>query len=353
MIELPGAIQDGINATHAAKIKELTARLDKLDDNQPAPAPLSIPPTNGKIPIWMNVAPPFHHKPEYEPLLAKFGTVRFMKWMLRGDSSIGDTKIVDICKRNNIRPWINIDFTKDKKTLRKQADEYTGLNPIVEMGNEIWQGEWQNKIFNEAGISDRKTPANQAKFFDEWARQHDRIVRIWTNSSTKLYAIVLCAQENNPRVAREMCERLPDQFDALACTAYFGNKTIWQRTDTPAIFIGRALDDLPSIRGKNRIEHVDIAREYGAEPWIYEAGPHITISNKRNLTTELVHAINDNPAMKVAVLANIKHCEDARLKNYTAFNFIMPQIDNSGFRHFNNDGMATPKGQALLDYISN
>jgi hypothetical protein len=333
--------------------------------------------------VWMPGFAPGepNHGHKFHPLfierLRPFNVIRFMDWqdvnnafnrrwatrILPGDPQGGlDVAVehmIDLANTLKADPWFCISHLADEDYTRNFARMVRdNLHPdatiYIEWSNEVW-----NTTFSQSRWSRDQAAARGVTYHQVWAEQARRHFAIWHEvfgDQKHRIVRVLAAQENNPWVAEQLIRHWNGEFDAISCTAYFGNRIESTNLD---VIMQQAIADIWGQRGHNRARHGQLAREQSqalGRPirfLAYEAGHHITTYGRFNQFTEPFKQVQYHPAMYGALQDNMFQFEQAGGSLYVAYYFVGPNSHFGAWGHLEHMDQPLDEAQkfrAVSDY---
>ena len=339
------------------------------------------------LPGTADLDTPFN--PIYLQRLRPFKVIRFMDWQRTNNNKIVTwddrptlqneitdgqgvalPRMVDLANELEIDPWFCMPHMADDNFIKQFATYVRdNLNPnskiYIEYSNEVWNGAFAQHRYIMAAAKEKAAATGDEKYnwLDEWAAQISRTFNIWQEvfeEQPHRLIRVVASQEVNPWLSSNLTRRVgKGNFDALATTAYFGNRPgrgkvlqipNFQARPLAIQLVAGALNQLNEQRAPARIKQGEIAREYEIPYITYEAGQHIVPGS--DTARQAVDLAQQLPEMYQAYLQNIQTFKDAGGSLYMAFNFVQPSTNFGSWGHLQYQNQPlndAPKFRAILD----
>ena len=336
---------------------------------------------------------------QFIPKLQPFGVIRFMDWQKTNGSDLVEWAdrstpdqfsqqaengvaleyMIELCNELQADAWFCMphkasdDFVTQFATMvRDNLD--SNLNVYVEWSNEVWNSQFdQNKWVDQNSAGGVFSEA----FFEKWAAEAANDFAIWHSvfaGQTQRIIRVAAGQQANVWVTRRLTEELDQNhaspYDAIACAAYFDQRSVhFDASTTVQDIIDNAVNvTIPNIMANEYRDHGDLSQELTNEqgrpiPLLaYEGGQHYTV--RGNAALPYYQAFKDvqeydsptEPDMYDAYMANLQAFDQAGGSLFMAFNYVRHQDQYGAWGHLqfqNQDASAAPKYRALIDFSSN
>jgi hypothetical protein len=263
--------------------------------------------------------------PTFVAMVARYNTIRFMKWQLAVESNksvtwatrtkVGDADytgpdgiaiehLVALANQAKTNPWFCIPWNADEEYIRKFATYVRdNLDPslvaYVETSNEVWNSAY--KVTAQAiaeGVAEGLHPSDKyIAGTKRYAEKTGQVMDIWSAVfAGKMNRIVRVAAAQNGTYSVGVILGFRDtakKIDAIATAPYFGLKlNPGDVTDMDKWFAGALtpkLDLVLNIAGQAKA----VAAKYNLRYITYEAGQHVTAP----LDVPMLTAINRSPLM--------------------------------------------------------
>ncbi|QQE11668.1 hypothetical protein JD969_19635 [Planctomycetota bacterium] len=334
-------------------------------------------------------ASPFY--PLFVERLRPFGTIRFMNWQLTNNNKevswrnrptienqnqdgrgVALENMIALANELKSDAWFCMPAMADDDYVRQFAmmvkkDLHPDAKIYVEYSNEIWNGVFQQHryIMDQAK---KKAAIKGVKWdwLDEWSWEMSRVFKIWDEvwvDEPERIVRVIAGQEVNAWITEQLCVKVgKGNFDAIATTAYFGNKheggALPKVSEQQVLPLARGLvaegvKILVNERGEARMKQGAVAKKFGVAYLTYEGGQHFTPGGKT--ATAVVATAQVLPEMYEAYLLNMRLTEKAGGQMFNAFDYCEPATNFGAWGHisYQNEPLEqAPKYRALLDYYN-
>ncbi|WP_432799975.1 hypothetical protein [Poriferisphaera sp. WC338] len=341
------------------------------------------------LPGTADLETPFN--PLYTQRLRPFKTIRFMNWQRTNnnkevtwaDRPTIDTQISEtpgmsleymmlLTNQLKVDPWFCMPHLADDNYIRQFAEQVKrDLHPdgkvYIEYSNEIWNGVFSQHRYIMAEAKRLSQEAGKkVDWLDVWADQMRRTFTIWEDvfkDQPNRLVRVISGQEVNAWISNQLAHRIgKGNFDALATTAYFGNRPErgkvlqipnFQARPIALQLIQGALNQLHEKRAPARIKQGEVARKYDVPYITYEAGQHIVPGS--DTARQAVDLAQELPEMYGAYIQNMTAFQKAGGSLYTAFDYVEPSTNFGSWGHLqyqNQPLKDAPKYRAILDFYN-
>lgn len=309
--------------------------------------------------------------PLFVERLKPFGVIRFYTWMRPHQSNgvwaerptpeddrqtstrgVAVEYMVDLCNELGAHPWFTMPHTADDEYVRgfaeivkERLDEK--LSAYVEFSNEVWnsdfpQAQWAQQLAHREGVPAPHITAREAR--RDWEIWHDVFGR-----DKKRVIRVAAGQLHNPGIAKQMCDALDGEVDAIAVGAYFGFRLQdegFDQSTTAEQIVAAAQKMIDGLFLQKITQHKKLADRVAKQaghpvPLIaYEGGQHIVARMNFNpadgrlgLSPQEVERAQDLPQMYEAYRSMMKQSHAAGLELLVAYYFVGPRNPSDTFGH--------------------
>jgi len=266
------------------------------------------------------------YDPAFVNEVSHYNTLRFIKWQIAVESNapvswanrtlptsdsyvtadgVPIEQMVLLANLSKANPWFCIPWNADEEYIHKFA-EYVrdNLDPAliayVELSNEVWNGGYAVHHQALAEGTARNLASDYGTIINyRYAQRTGEVMDVWKAvfaSNPERIVRVIATQNAVPWGAASTLsyKDTPSKVDALATAPYFDYS--FATGEKPgADFFSRVLVDQMDLRLSNSAENKKIATSYGLRFITYEAGQHLTIGSKDDVS--MLTQIQRDPRM--------------------------------------------------------
>jgi hypothetical protein len=323
------------------------------------------------------------YNPDYVAAIAKYNTVRFVKWnhvelnftptidnrtkpgmasYVGQRDGVAIEYMIGIANEAKVNPWFNIHWKGSKEWVRKFAELVRdnldpSLKVYVELSNEVWNSYYSvhAQARTEGVAAGLSTDSGVALLYRQ-AQKHAEVMDIWSDvfkGQEHRLVRVLGAQHVNPWVGSTMMayKDTATKVDALATAPYLEfelDKVTVNLSDLSGIFT--SLRSTLDARLTAAMQNKAVADKYGKRYITYEAGQSIYSSN-----ATLNKAINRDPRMGQLYTRYLAFWQQyvGDLTNLYASVYNPTEFGAWGLQEYDNQPMTeAPKAMAVSRFLA-